>query len=169
MVTHYKEIAELGGTGYPVGADMEGVMNTVNQMYKILIEHIGKENKKHHWTLVCRGSSGAILAGAVGCLLKSDKISCEILHIKKPGEQSHQESATFQPKSKIIIIDDFIVSGNTVNSIHRELVEIGRPFEVDILIVGETFSARYLDFKPNYIYCRGLNLSLHSENKFIKI
>ncbi len=168
MKTNYKEVASLYGTGYPVGEDMGGVQNTVNVMFDEL-KLLYKDKVKPQFVFVCRGSSGAILAGCVAFMFKNDEIRCRVIHIKKPGENSHQEFVSFSKDETIIMIDDFISSGTTVNAIHNALIDCNRPFEIDTLIVGGSFQPNRLDFKPNNIICKELCISLSDVEKFNKI
>jgi adenine/guanine phosphoribosyltransferase-like PRPP-binding protein len=168
MITFYKEVEEISGAGYPVGTDMSGVYRIVNAMYNELIEIYKDTNQSIRF--LCRGSSGAILAGCVAYLFeKNNYIDCRVLHIKKPGEISHQEHIYIREKDKLIIIDDFITSGNTVNAIHAELLKYSVPFEIDTLIVGGLVETKRLDFKPNYILSKEIKISFSQEDKYKKL
>lgn len=67
--------------------------------------------------LICRGSSGTILATAIQMMLSTNE--CYIWHIKKEGEVSHGDSDRPRRMEKAvnIVVDDFISSGETIRAI----------------------------------------------------
>ena len=100
---------------YPIGRDMDNVMYYAKIFAELITAHAPKDRVLN---FLCRGSSGAILAGIVSSLMP--EAQTKVSHIKKEGENSHSEYLNFAEHDYIIIIDDFISSGNTVNRIHEK-------------------------------------------------
>ena len=132
---------------YPVGRDMHGTIVIVQEMCDKLIMLYEDAALIQ---LVVRGSSGAIIGGLVASILNHRKI-VTITHIKKEGESSHFSGiydliSTFP----IVIIDDLISSGNTVNEIYKALNDRGY-FNVDTLCISGGIELPRLNFKPKNI------------------
>lgn len=77
-------------------------------------------------TFVARGTSGAMIAGAMLNELKHIESSTKvyILIVRKDGDDAHSSSLQGIDEiglSKIIVIDDFIDSGDTINAILERL------------------------------------------------
>jgi hypothetical protein len=143
---------------YPIGSNMENV-SEYTKVFAELIDANAPKGAFIHF--LCRGSSGAILSGAVSTLLPLRNST--ISHIKKDGESSHNWSNHFPKEHYYIIIDDFISSGRTVDSIHQAYLNschIGCNVnmlvvsagvtgslncinELDVLICGKFFSPGY--------------------------
>ena len=132
---------------YPVGRDMPRTIEIVQQMCDKL-KILYKEDEVIQ--LVVRGSSGAIIGGLVANIL-NDRNIVTITHIKKEGESSHF-SGIYDLKSTcpIVIIDDLISSGNTVNEIYKALNDRGY-FNVDTLCISGCVELSKLKFKPENI------------------
>lgn len=98
-------------------------------------------------SLICRGSSGAIIATMFAAYLPNE---CRIVHIKKEGESSHSGSISLRKDYRNIIVDDFIATGKTMNAIYQALVADGYGGGVNIdclCVTGEVYD---LDFKPKH-------------------
>ena len=130
-----------GCTQYPVGTNIMANMLVINRMGKILREFIDKNYPDASYiNLICRGSSGAIIAGLVSVILKKDKgKNVCIYHIKKDGESAHGsgllDNGILDPTSIIVVIDDFIDTGLTIVSIVEKLKEAGYVRHIPILCV----------------------------------
>ena len=77
-------------------------------------------------TFIARGTSGAMIAGAMLNELKhiNSSIKVYILIIRKDRDDAHSRSLEGKDEigiSKIIVVDDFIDSGDTINAILEEL------------------------------------------------
>ena len=74
-----------------------------------------------------------------------------IKHIKKPKESSHtKNSYLYGSNERVnIIIDDFIETGKTINSINDELKN--KAISCDILIVADNRRLGTLTFQPTYV------------------
>jgi phosphoribosylpyrophosphate synthetase len=112
----------LDSINYPVGNFIQKNMNIINEMINSLNKYIPFDEKL---VFVCTGSSGAIIS-SLFCVKYSNSI---IFHIKKEGENSHSNGfydlreALEQNQRKAIIVDDIIVSGNTINRIIYKILE----------------------------------------------
>lgn len=101
---------------YPVGLHLKDNITIIDH-YTFIIK---KEMEINNWTphqmcLVCRGSSGAIIAGIIGY-----KIGINVYHVKKPNESSHYVSAPSIREEITIVVDDFISSGDTIQAICKQ-------------------------------------------------
>lgn len=138
---------------------------TCNQKYirnvaKLIIETIPLEYKR--LVLAGRGTSGCILCGAVGELLAQEGI-CSSIFISRKSE-SHHDTSDMPPlflSCPIVVIDDFIETGQTVKAILEDLKSLCACIEhVDMLCVsncgyrleGLTHLQPILE-KFNYIGC----------------
>lgn len=121
---------------YPIGRDIKNL----TEITKVFVECILKLNipKDRYINLLCRGSSGAIIAGIVASSL-SENYTVTISHIKKDGESSHSGGIDIIPGAFNIIIDDFIETGSTMRAIYeRFIVEGGNT--INMLIVSSNIS-----------------------------
>jgi len=132
---------------YPVGIYIMDNLNTIKSMadaiYLVVNEYYYDCKKIE---LVCKGSSGAIIAGIVCNILteKYDK-TVNICHIKKEGENSH--SGTNLPgycRGIVVVIDDFISSGCTILSILEKLHERDI-LNIEILCVSDNIPNTFDD------------------------
>ena len=107
---------------YPVGQTFGIRFNqTIISMTNALQ---GIYNKNDSLVFACTGSSGAIIASAVCTKLFSmGYTDLKIYYIQKKGEMSHYPHSICwdQERQKIIIIDDFLRSGATVDKILNDL------------------------------------------------
>jgi len=137
---------------YPVGSVLVNDILYITLAKKALLKLL-KKSFTHKTTGIdiwVKGSSGAILGGMLATHLMKDYIVC-VKHIKKPKESSHtSNSCLYGSNSKInIIIDDFIESGKTINSINDELKN--KAITCDILIITNNLGLGTLTFEPEYV------------------
>lgn len=136
---------------YPVGRAMSITKEIVSEMTSKLREIY--PNKSEPLMFLVRGSSGAILAGIITSMM-SEYENIEIMHIKKHGESSHSGNYyRFDKQYKSIILDDFIESGETVNSIYNSVNEDNKNITIDTLCVSGSVFIEKLYFKPNHLIC----------------
>jgi len=129
---------------YPVGRDMDNVNKYLKVYEEIVRNNVGKDEKLN---LLCRGSSGAIIAGILSFLLSDyDTI---ITHIKKPREDSHYKSVNINADLYNIIVDDFISTGSTVSAINDKYVSEGGTKVHMLLVSGRLGSHHTIDFIQN--------------------
>lgn len=98
------------------------------------------------FTLIGRGSSGAVLAGALAAVLYQENNYVDIFISRKSSESSHGtnldglDCEAFK-ESHIIVVDDFMESGNTILVILQDLKEKFRTeVPIDMLCVGNYLS-----------------------------
>lgn len=111
---------------YPLGIHIDNTYESINY----IIDHFLKVAKSDiennaQIAIVCRGSSGAIMAAILYTKLKALTTSMpridmniKICHIKKSGENAHNTSVNVfreGDNAMYIWIDDFTDSGNTFN------------------------------------------------------
>lgn len=104
---------------------------TLKQTVKAAAERLKKVNFD---TIVCRGNSGLLFASALGVEMEKN-----ILIVRKKTDNSHSVNIVEGEKSsvrKVLIVDDFISTGETVREIHKQ-VKLALPN-------GVKFSAIYL-------------------------
>lgn len=144
-LTHHSDIP------YPVGRAMSITKEIVSEMALLLKEIY--PNKSEPLMFLVRGSSGAILSGIIISMM-SEYDNIEIMHIKKHGESSHSGNYyRFDKQYKTIILDDFIESGETVNSIYNSVTEDNKNLTIDTLCVSGSVFIEKLCFKPNNLIC----------------
>jgi hypothetical protein len=101
------------GLDYPTGNNLPAVKKFVTRVAEALNIHYTDKPI----VLWCRGSSGALLAGALSLLVPCK----QIVHIKKDGESSHNMNVEPIPGNYYhMIIDDFVSSGQTVRIIYEK-------------------------------------------------
>ena len=137
-----------GCTDYPVGHNIVKNLPIIKNMGNAIIEILIKYyNPIECVILFCKGSSGAIISAIVSDMIISKlNIHVDIYHIKKEGEKSHQYNSlpAINSVTKLIIIDDFIDTGSTIQSIINELVGYDR---LDILCVT---GDKTIQFEDNF-------------------
>jgi len=118
MLTNNLKPRGYTGLKYPVGLDMTAVMKYA----KAAAPHLDTLAMKRKSVLVCRGSSGAILASALQMFMKQ---RLPVVHIKKSGENSHACGSDQSTNDKaIIFVDDFMCSGGTVLATFQRIKEL---------------------------------------------
>lgn len=90
--------------------------------------------------LVVRGTSGSILAGGIGTILKAKDRNVIILVCRKPNENYHGSNMDgfydLNDKDRhFIVVDDFVASGDTVISIIDDL-SIRSIKKIDMLCIS---------------------------------
>lgn len=142
--------ANCGEVNYPVGMHISHNLPVIQELAKAF----NKEQCKGKINVFCMGSSGAIMAAIFASIVEN----VTILHVKKDGEKSHSECDNFKrfvDNGEInIIIDDFIISGDTMNTMYGK---INPKIEIDYLILGFCFNVERklncINFTPkNVIY-----------------
>lgn len=136
---------------YPVGEDMGSAFEFAKAAALKLQPIIASKNLRK-LNIICRGSSGAILAALLSSQLVN-VINCQIIHIKKPGESSH--SLTVPSFSWVeavnVIIDDFISSGETIRAIYEAVHNsTGVRIPIDTLIIRGGYKDS-LGFEPEFL------------------
>lgn len=128
---------------YPVGAyflsNWEYIRKTADRIMSVF-------DDGEPLILIGRGTSGAILSGALAAILQEDRTVS--IHIsRKSKEDSHGVNldglhSDNWKDSRIIVVDDFLETGNTILAILEDLKEKFREeVTLDMLCVGN-----YLDY-----------------------
>jgi len=135
MITH--QLIE-GETKYPVGNHIVYNLPVINSMANGIL---GIKNiyfaDKDGLILICRGSSGSIIAGIVANKLSTEIDDITIIHVKKENEVAHDDGNLRHGIVKnqlTVIIDDFISTGNTIWKIMDETNQY--IYKYDILCVS---------------------------------
>ena len=134
---------------YPIGIFMVENKILINEMIKSFISI--KAFKNSYVNIICRGSSGAIIAGIFSFTIPNDN---KIIYIRKTGEESHQRSGYSLRSDAInLIVDDFICTGETIRSIISSLdAHQGKSVEIDCICVSGRRMGEY-GFEPKYFIC----------------
>lgn len=106
---------------YPIGGDCALLSKYILDLAKAITKLYNNEESLF---LVGRGSSGAILCGALAFKLTKQKRSVQIGIVRKPNEKTHDTYGNIdniEECDKVIIVDDFVASGNTIKQILKVL------------------------------------------------
>lgn len=131
-------------TEYPAGR----YFNNNISYAKAVAGNIIKLSPTKNIALICRGTSGTILCGAIGMLLKLTEYNVIILISRKTSSHGHSmEGADIVEKDKYftVVVDDFISTGNTINEIvaHLEAYTSLRTF--DLLCVSNNLNKERIE------------------------
>lgn len=108
---------------YPVG----GSFNQNTEYIKACAESIKQTFPNRDIALICRGTSGTIIAGGVGLLLKDSGVNVTIVVSRKSREHSHEYgnltgmSTAIREKYALVVIDDFMMDGDTIRNILADI------------------------------------------------
>lgn len=129
---------------YPVGEFYDHSFDFIKEAAKAINNNI---EKNAIIALVCRGTSGCIIAGSIAYYLKKRSRDVTIVVSRKPEENSHglnMEGVNLIRDHKAIpvIIDDFISSGHTIWEILNDLDEyIGKKdIKYPFLCIGNSLN-----------------------------
>lgn len=146
---------------YPVGECIGANLSTIDKMVSKFINT--RYFQKKSVNVICRGSSGAILASFFAKAIHDSKKheQVKIVHIKKEGENSHSSDvpSLLSTNAVNVIVDDFCASGNTLNSIYAALTKRNRG---EVVIHGLCLSGHdskdnilnKLSFTPEYFFLK---------------
>ena len=121
QLIHFKEDTDCV---YPVGASFNRNRDYIVEVARTIHTIAGKERCI---SLICRGTSGTILAGAIGYILKKKQHDVNIIVSRKREESSHDYNMSsvgfLNTKNKpfSVVIDDFIHTGDTVKTILKDI------------------------------------------------
>jgi len=132
---------------YPAGSDIKKTMQIVEIMAEIFKKIYSPE--KQEIAILMRGSSGCVMASLLASHIS--EYDFELIPVRKPGEDAHTSGQVIRPNfgAKVIIIDDFISSGDTMNAIYSDYSE----YEIDSVFVSGKVNVGYLQFTPNNLIC----------------
>ena len=140
QLIHFKEDTDCT---YPVGASFNKNRDYIVEVARTIHTIAGKGKRI---ALICRGTSGTILAGAVGYILKKKHHDVNIVVSRKCEESSHDYTmsgvgflqSTNRPFS--VIVDDFMDTGNTIKAILKDIDSNVTLPVVDMLCVDNYLS-----------------------------
>tara|TARA_R110000796_G_scaffold231853_4_gene349908 strand:+ start:1717 stop:2259 length:543 start_codon:yes stop_codon:yes gene_type:complete len=121
-------------TGYPASSDFPQLLLACKDLANL----IRQEFKTKSLQLVGRGSSGAIICALVGQELVED-YRVKITHVKKSGEESHcsNNMIRLDIDIPIIILDDFMRTGATIEAIIENLPKVDDTTPIAIAFIDE--------------------------------
>lgn len=128
---HFESTSE---SKYPVGARFESNVTYI----KLAASAITKFARGSYINiaLICRGTSGSIIAGGVGYILSKRGFHVTIVVSRKEAESSHDYNMSgmleaVRDKSLLIVIDDFIDNGYTIFKILEDIEEDRKTYRYD--------------------------------------
>lgn len=140
---------------YPVGYYLEGNLSHIDKLCIDTVKHIDNQTRRDV-VIYCMGSSGSILSTFLSIKLKQElNITPQIIHLKKDGEKSHGASYTgdFQSCNFNMIIDDFMCSGATLNTIYQKIWNSDdRP--MDLVALTGHFYEKNVNFPITTVICQ---------------
>lgn len=142
---------------YPVGHYMRVNLPIIKEMaqwiYLTILENYDPTGQILVY-LVCRGSSGSIISGIVLSELMSFGMNnVHIYYVRKENEKTHYQGCPLSlDDSVIVVVDDFIATGQTIYYIKKNIEEgIGHPRKIDIICVSGDVHISGLN--TNYLIC----------------
>ena len=117
-----------------------------------MAEKIIELNIQSRIVLCCMGSSGALIAGIV-CSIIPNTI---VYHIKKEGENAHSSNYfSFDFEDYLIIIDDFVSSGDTLRKIKAGIKRISSSLTINCIAIGGSIGSysSIEEINPDILIC----------------
>jgi adenine/guanine phosphoribosyltransferase-like PRPP-binding protein len=164
------------GCVYPVGASFNRNRDYIVEVARTIHTIAGKDKRI---ALICRGTSGTILAGAVGYILKKKQHDVNIIVSRKCEENSHDYSMSgigfLAPSSSpfSVVIDDFMDTGNTIKAILNDIDSNVTLPVLDMLCVDNYLSDEKIAENPiiyellqrfNYVLCNKARKKCNDES-----
>lgn len=165
QLIHFKEDTDCT---YPVGASFNRNRDYIVEVARTIHTIAGKERRI---SLICRGTSGTILAGAVGYILEKKHHDVNIIVSRKCEENSHDynmsgvEFLDTKNKPFSVVIDDFIYTGNTIKAILKDIDSSIIIPTLDMLCVGNYVNNKEVGANPKYEYLQRFNYVLCNKLK----
>lgn len=160
QLIHFKEDTDCV---YPVGASFNRNRDYIVEVARTIHTIAGKERPV---ALICRGTSGTILAGAVGYILKKKQHDVSIIVSRKCEESSHDYNMSgvgfLDTKNKpfSVIVDDFIDTGNTIKAILKDVDSNATLPVLDMLCVDNYLNDEEVRANPKYEFLQRFNYVL---------
>lgn len=149
LPSNFISLGKLETLYYPIGVDLDNTRIYTDKVAKVIYDTFKDQlSKESTIVFVIRGTSGAIISGIVASNIRylDSHINTRILIVRKPKEATHGYSLQGisninKDKDIIIVIDDFIVTGNTIESIIEQLdnSEISLP-KYHMLCIGNSIT-----------------------------
>lgn len=162
QLIHFKENTNCA---YPVGSSFNKNRDYIVEVARTIHTIAGKDKRI---ALICRGTSGTILAGAVGYILRKKQHGVNIIVSRKCEESSHDYNMSgvefLAPGSRpfSVVIDDFMETGNTIKAILKDIDSNVTLPVLDMLCVDNYLSDKKVEEFPiiyeflqrfNYVLC----------------
>lgn len=150
QLIHFKEDIDCV---YPVGASFNRNRDYIVEVARTIHTIAGKDKRI---ALICRGTSGTILAGAVGYILKKKQHDVIIIVSRKCEENSHDYTMSgigfLAPGSGpfSVVVDDFMNTGNTIKAILKDIDSNVTLPVLDMLCVGNYLNDEEVRANPRY-------------------
>ena len=176
QLIHFKEDTDCT---YPVGASFNRNRDYIVEVARTIHTIAGKERRI---SLICRGTSGTILAGAIGYILKKKQHDVNIIVSRKWEEISHDYNMSgvgfLDTKNKpfSVVIDDFIHTGDTIKAILKDIDSNVTLPVLDMLCVDNYLSDEKIAENPiiyeflqrfNYVLCNKARKKCNDESIII--
>lgn len=128
----YTVRTNLKGYGYPVYKNPYNTYDYIKSKLEVIynIVHIND-------TLVCTGTSGIVISNNIALLLKQNyNQEVNIKYLTKSNESRHNEDhyELDENTKRIIIVDDFVSMGGTMERIYNKLIEVEKTDKVTGII-----------------------------------
>lgn len=134
---------------YPIGREFNDNFDYIREVAKTLHNII---DKRKDIALVCRGTSGCILSGAIGYILKKRGRKVTIV-ISRKTQNTHGDNMEgwdiILNNAIPIVIDDFIASGDTIGEILKDLDDLVSLDIYPFLCVANCLNETRVDDKKN--------------------
>lgn len=160
QLIHFKEDTDCV---YPVGASFNRNRDYIVEVARTIHTIAGKDKRI---ALICRGTSGTILAGAVGYILKKKHHDVNIIVSRKCEENSHDYNMSgvgfLDTKNRpfSVVIDDFINTGNTIKAILKDIDSSITIPTLDMLCVDNYVNNKEVGANPKYELLQRFNYVL---------
>lgn len=165
QLIHFKEDTDCV---YPVGASFNRNRDYIVKVARTIRTIAGKDKCI---ALICRGTSGTILAGAIGYILKKRQHDVNIIVSRKCEESSHDYSMSgvgfLDTKNKpfSVVIDDFMDTGNTIKAILKDIDSNVTLPVLDMLCVGNYLNDEEVRANPKYEFLQRFDYVLCNKLK----
>jgi hypoxanthine phosphoribosyltransferase len=160
QLIHFKEDTDCT---YPVGASFNRNRDYIVEVARTIHTIAGRERPV---ALICRGTSGTILAGAIGYILKKKQHDVNIIVSRKCEESSHDYNMSgvefFRSMDRpfSVIVDDFIDTGNTIKAILKDIDSSITISTLDMLCIDNYMNNKEVGANPKYEYLQRFNYVL---------
>jgi len=150
--------SDLHCIDYPFGGSFEYNFNITLKLIECFLQ-IKQEHFKfrHKIQLLCRGNSGSTIATIFATELLRHGYQSKIVYIPKTDEKRHGSlNFTYSAEDVYVIVDDFVVSGLTVDSIYqavKDLLPLNHQY-IDVVCVTGSVGRRDFDFPVKYVICK---------------
>ena len=156
---HFEKTANCS---YPIGGEFNDNFDYIREAARTLHTVVDKDEDI---ALVCRGTSGCIIAGAVGYILKKKgrKVTIVISRKSKNTHGGNMDGYYKILKGAVpVVIDDFVSSGNTINEILIDLDKCVNKKTYPFLCIANFWSMNKLEANRK----RPDNISYDVANRF---